>query len=216
MEEGFPGNLTIKMTYTLTDDNALKIEYKATTDKSTPINLTNHTFFNLHGEGNRDINDHIMYINASNYIPVNKVLIPIGKITSVEETPFDFRKPITIGSRLNETNQQFSNCKGYDHTFVLNREDSTGLELAATVREPISGRFLKVYTTEPGIQFYGGNFFTGAIIGPSNKPYGYRSGLALETQHFPDSPNQPNFPSTILNPGEVYLHTCIYKFGIDK
>ena len=213
-EQGYPGNLDVKMIYTLTDDNELKIVYSATTDKKTPINLTHHSFFNLKGEGNGTINDHVLYINADKYTPVDSVLIPTGEIADVENTPFDFRTPTAIGLRVDENNAQLKVGKGYDHNFVLNRKTTSEMELAASVYEPASGRFMEIFTTEPGLQFYGGNFFSGKTIGKYGKTLNFREAIALETQHFPDSPNQPNFPSTILNPGQVYLHTCIYKFSV--
>lgn len=214
MEEGFPGNLDVHMVYTLTSDNEFVVEHRATTDKDTPVNLTHHSFFNLKGEGNGTINDHLLMINADSYNPVKSTLIPTGEIASVESTPFDFRRAKAIGRDLNQKNEQFNNCKGYDHNFVLNRKTDSGLELAATVYEPSNGRYMEVYTTEPAIQFYGGNFFDGSTTGKSNKPLRYRESLALETQHYPDSPNQPNFPSTILKPTETYKHICIYRFGV--
>lgn len=213
MEEGFPGNLEVKMAYRLTPDNEFRIEYSAITDKPTPVNLTHHSFFNLKGEGNGTINTHELRIAANRYTPVDSVLIPTGELADVTGTPFDFRKPTPIGSRLDEKNAQFDNCRGYDHNFVLNRTTDSDLELAASVYEPSNGRYMEVWTTEPGIQFYGGNFFDGTTTGKSGKPYKFRESFALETQHFPDSPNQASFPSTILNPGKTYHHICIYKFG---
>lgn len=213
-EEGYPGNLDIKMCYTLTDENELKITYSAVTDKKTPINLTHHSYFNLKGEGNGTINDHLLYINADKYTPVDSVLIPTGEIASVESTPFDFRTPTAIGKRVDENNQQLKVGKGYDHNFVLNRKTVNELELAASLYEPQSGRFMEIFTTEPAIQFYGGNFFTGVSKGKYGKTHNYRESVALETQHYPDSPNHPNFPNTILEPGKTYTHTCIYKFSV--
>ena len=213
-EEGFPGTLTVNMTYRLTDANALEIVHRATTDKNTVLNLTHHSFFNLHGEGNGSINDHVLTINASAYTPVDSVLIPTGELAPVEGTPMDFREPTAIGSRVDDDFDQLKLGNGYDHNWVLDRQTPSDLELAASVYEPQSGRLMEVFTTEPGIQFYGGNFFTGAEIGKSGKPYGYRESLALETQHFPDSPNQPTFPSTELKPGEEYHHVCVYQFSV--
>lgn len=213
-EEGFPGTLSVTMTYRLTDSNALEIVHKATTDKHTVLNLTHHSFFNLHGEGNGTINDHVLMINASAYTPVDSVLIPTGELAPVAGTPMDFREPTPIGRRVDDDFAQLKLGNGYDHNWVLDRETPSDLELAASVYEPKSGRFMEVFTTEPGIQFYGGNFFTGEEIGKSGKPYGYRESLALETQHFPDSPNQPTFPSTELKPGEEYHHICVYQFSV--
>lgn len=214
MEEGFPGNLRVSMSYSLTNQNELVIQYTAETDKATPVNLTHHSFFNLHGEGEGTINDHILYVNAQYYTPVDSVLIPLGNFASVQGTPFDFNKPTVIGSRLDEKNQQFDFAMGYDHNFVLNKQQKGHLEFAASVHEPKSGRYLEVFTTEPGLQFYGGNFFDGAILGKNLKPYLHRGALALETQHFPDSPNQPMFPNTILQPDDTYSQTCVYKFTV--
>ncbi len=214
MEEGFPGNLSVQMSYTLTDDNEFRVEHNATTDKDTPINLTHHSFFNLKGEGNGTINDHILTIAADGFTPVNASLIPTGEVADVTGTPFDFRTPTAIGERLNETNEQFVNCKGYDHNYVLNRKSNSDLEFAASVYEPTHGRYMEVWTTEPAMQIYGGNFFDGKTRGKTDKMFNYRESFALETQHYPDSPNQPQFPSTILKPGEKYHHVCVYKFGV--
>ncbi len=211
MEEGFPGTVTVKVKYTLTDDNEFKIEYEATTDKNTIINLAQHSYFNLRGEGDPTILDQILEINAANITPVDTMLIPSGELMPVENTPFDFRTPKAIGLQIGDTsNAQIKVGPGYDHNWVLTK-DSTELSLAARMSDTASGRVLEVYTTEPGLQFYSGNFLNGTSIGKSGKPYMFRSAVALETQHFPDSPNQPNFPSTILKPGEKYTHTCIYK-----
>ncbi len=213
MEEGFPGNLSVQMTYELTPDNEFRVTHRATTDKPTPVNLTHHSFFNLLGEGGGTINEHVLTINADHYTPVNENLIPLGSHANVGGSPFDFRTPTAIGSRLGEDDQQFDNCRGYDHNFVLNRRSVDGLELAATVYEPQSGREMQVLTTEPGLQFYGGNFFDGSTVGKTGKALKFRESFALETQHFPDSPNQPTFPSTILRPGEEYHHICVYRFS---
>lgn len=216
MEEGYPGNLSVRMTYELTDKNQFKISYEAITDKSTPINLTHHSFFNLHGAGQGDINDHVLYINADFYTPTDKGLIPTGEIAPVKGTPFDFGSPTVIGERVDEEYEPLTVAGGYDHNFVLNQPKAKEMVFAASIREPKSGRFMEVYTDEPGLQFYGGNFLNSTIQGKNKKHYNYRSAFCLETQHFPDSPNKPNFPTTILNPGQIYSHTCIYKFSIKK
>lgn len=211
-EEGYPGNLNAKVIYTLTDENELRIEYEAITDKTTVINLTHHSFFNLNGEGNGTINDHLLMINAGHYTPVDEGLIPTGEIAPVEGTPFDFRTAKPIKCDLNVASMQLEYGKGYDHNFVLNKSEAGSLSLAATVSEPLSGRVMEVWTTEPGLQFYGGNFLKGLDPGKSGKPYGYRSAFCLETQHFPDSPNKPQFPNTVLNPNERYRSVGVYKF----
>ncbi len=196
-EEGYPGNLTIKLVYQLTNTNELKIEYRANTDQPTVVNLTHHSFFNLHGAGNGTINDHLLQINASYYTPVDQGLIPTGQIATVENTPFDFQNLTAIGDRVGSANQQLKYGNGYDHNFVLN-QNLEGLTYAARVEEPTSGRVMEVYTNEPGLQFYGGNFLDGTITGKENKVYDFRSAFCLETQHFPDSPNKPHFPTTTL------------------
>ncbi len=212
-EEGYPGTVTFYVTYTLTQENEFVINYSATTDKPTIVNLSHHGLFNLKGEGNGTITDHILMLKADGITPVDSVLIPTGEIASVEGTPFDFRIPTAVGQRINEDNIQLQNGGGYDHNWVISKE-TDGVELVATLYEPTSGRFMEVFTDQPGIQFYSGNFFTGQVKGKYNKAIKFREGLALETQKFPDSPNQPQFPSTRLNPGEVYTQTCIYKFSI--
>ncbi|MGL4411091.1 MAG: aldose epimerase family protein [Bacteroidales bacterium] len=212
-EQGYPGNLNVHMNYELTDSNEFIITYSAKTDAATPINLTHHSFFNLRGEGNGTVNDHILTINADMFTPIDSVLIPLGDNISVESSPFDFRTPHTIGDRVNSESQQLTYGGGYDHNFVLNRNSESDIEFAASILEPESGRYMEVWTTEPGLQFYGGNFFDGKTKAKASGSYDYRGSFALETQHFPDSPNNPKFPSTILTPNETYTHTCIYKFS---
>lgn len=213
-EEGYPGTLKLNMDYSLTDDNEFIIQYHATTDKPTVINLSHHGFFNLKGEGRGSINDHLLTIYADSITPVNNVLIPTGQLMAVEGTPFDFRKATAIGKRVDTDNEQLKNANGYDHNWVLDRKSAYDIELAASVYEPSSGRYLEVFTDQPGLQFYGGNFFNGSGKGKYSPTIDYREALALETQKFPDSPNQPNFPSARLNPDETYRHTCIYKFSV--
>lgn len=211
--DGMPGNRKIVMTYTLTPDNEFKVDYIAETDKATHMNLSHHSFFNLKGEGNGTINDHVLYINASKTTPVDALLIPTGEIADVEGTPFDFRTPKAISTDLATENEQLTNGAGYDHNWVLDRKSESELELAASVWEPVSGRYMEVWTDQPAIQFYGGNFFDGTTSGKYSKSLNFRESLALETQKYPDTPHHAHFPSTLLNPGEHYTHSCVYKFS---
>ncbi|HWM03217.1 MAG TPA: aldose epimerase family protein [Actinophytocola sp.] len=212
-EERYPGTLSVTVTYRLTVHNEIRIDYHATTDAPTIVNLTNHTYFNLAGEGSGSIYDHRLRINASRYTPVDPTLIPTGSLDPVAGTPMDFRHPTAIGARIRDNFQQLLLGQGYDHNFVLDRRDDHALALAARVSEPRSGRTVTIRTAEPGIQFYSGNFLDGTLVGTGGHVYRQGDGFALETQHFPDSPNQPSFPSTVLRPDGVYQTTTVYQFG---
>lgn len=211
-EEGFPGNLNVKAVYEITEDNALRLDFTATTDAATPCNLTHHSYFNLAGKG--DVLNHVVTINADKFTPTDAGSIPTGELRRVRGTPFDFTIPTTIGARINNDYDQLTLGKGYDHNWVINQTSPGVLTKAATVSEASSGRVMEVWSTEPGTQFYTGNFLDGTITGKGGWVYQQRHGFCFEPQHFPDSPNKPNFPSCILNPGETYQNTIIYKFSI--
>jgi len=212
-DDGFPGNVKVRVTYTLTDGNALLIDYEATADKATPINLTQHSYFNLAGEGNGDILSHEIMINADRFTPVDKNLIPTGELRAVKGTPMDFTQPMKMGARIDDSYDQLVLGHGYDHNFVINdKPEENGLKLAARVHEPTSGRILEVWTTQPGVQFYTGNFLDGSVTGKQGHVYKRRYGFCLETQHFPDSPNHPDFPTTILHPDEHFHQQTVFKF----
>ncbi|MGB0372158.1 MAG: aldose epimerase family protein [Opitutales bacterium] len=216
-DNGFPGNVKISVTYTLSNDGALELSYEATSDKATPLNLTNHVYLNLAGEGTETVLNHVLQVNAEEMLPVLPNLIPTGSLDPVENTPFDFRVPKALGLHIDSPHEQLKHGGGYDHTWVLSKQHSGDSEdAAATLYDPESGRFLEVYTTEPGVQVYTSNFLDGSLKGKSGKPYQHRSAACLETQHFPDSPNQPEFPNTILRPEETFESKTVYKFSVRR
>ncbi len=216
-EEGYPGTLKVKVTYTLpAETSEFRIDYTATTDKDTVVNLTNHSYFNLSGDLTKEIIDHQLLLRAPQFTSVDSTLIPTGELRAVSGTPFDFTKPTVIGARIDQDDEQLKFGKGYDHNWVLEKAEKAGLQLAAEVFEPTSGRILQVLTTEPGIQFYSGNFLDGTAKGKGGQLYALRTGFCLETQHFPDSPNHPNFPSTVLKPDETYRTSTVLRFSTRK
>lgn len=214
-EEGFPGNLEATVIYTLTNDNEIKIENKATTDKTTVVSMTHHSYFNLKTQGEGDILDHVLMLNADKFTPVNENLIPTGVLADVKETPMDFTQPTAVGERIDDDNEQLKIAGGYDHNWCINRKNGR-LELVGKVTEDTTGRVMEVYSTAPGVQFYTGNFLDGTITGKQGKVYNLRYGLCLEPQFYPDTPNQPTFPSCVLKPGETYQHDIVYKFSVTK
>ena len=211
MEEGYPGNLQVKVTYTLDDNDELRVEYEAETDMKTIVNLTQHSYFNLSGDFSKNILDHEITINADSFLPVDSTLIPTGEVISVEGTPFDFRESKTVGEDISMSNKQLSYGNGYDHCWVLNNQE-IGLRHVASAYHPVSGRLLEVYSDQPGIQFYSGNFLDGTLTSKQDGNYGFRSGLCLETQHYPNSPNEKDFPSVTLNSGEKYMTQTVFRF----